>query len=110
MSTDRALRAEFDSLRAALEALRLRVCDLEDQAAEGERSRVLSLEEFVAPTGSTSETGDSYTADTEGRTVLAQGIGQFIHRALAGQFGGSSGHGCGFSNLSAVRRSVRSAY
>ena len=60
----RALRAEIDSLRVALEALRLQVCDLEDQAAEGERSRVLSLEEFVAPTGSTSETSDSYTADT----------------------------------------------
>lgn len=88
----RILRAEVEVLRASLEALQIRVEELE---ARGE---VRSLAEESASSVSARSAGTwskvtdpVLVGDHTARADLARQIGQFLDRALRGDFRGSSG-------------------
>ena len=107
--SDRALRAEIDSLRGIIEALRIEVRELGERVSEleGGESQFLfspprapstvaaSAKAASTPTGhyslvsgSPSTRGIISVEDTE---ALAREIGDFIRRALEGNFRGTSG-------------------
>ena len=110
--SDRALRAEIDSLRGIIEALRIDVRELGERVSEleGGGSQLLSspprapsiaaasAKSASTPTGhyslvsgSPSTRGIISVEDTEARAQLAREIGDFIRRALEGNFRGTSG-------------------
>ena len=110
--SDRALRAEIDSLRGIIEALRIEVRELGERVSEleGGESQFLSspprapstaaasAKAASTPTGhyslvsgSPSTRGIISVEDTEARAQLAREIGDFIRRALEGNFRGTSG-------------------
>ncbi len=109
--SDRALRAEIDSLRSSLEALRLEVRELGERVIElegGGRSLLsspprapsvaasakaasVSTGHCTVVSGSPSNNSVVGVDDTEGRAELAREIGDFIRRSLDGDFRGSSG-------------------
>ena len=105
----RLLRAEVEILRASLEALQIRVEELESQGEERseiERSRLDRSEDSVrrssfeeAASSVTARSSDGWSRITDpisstdhaARVQLARQIGQFLVRALRGDFRGSSG-------------------
>ena len=110
--SDRALPAEIDSLRGIIEALRIEVRELGERVSEleGGGSQLLSspprapsiaaasAKSASTPTGhyslvsgSPSTRGIISVEDTEARAQLAREIGDFIRRALEGNFRGTSG-------------------
>ena len=111
--SDRALRAEIDSLRSSLEALRIEVRELGDRvieleggggylpsspprapsgAAASAKAASISNSHYSVLSGSPSSNRSLVgVEDTEARAQLAREIGDFIRRALEGNFRGSSG-------------------
>lgn len=109
--SDRALRAEIDSLRSSLEALRIEVRELGDRVIELEgsgghlessppgapsvaasaKAASISTGHYSVLSASPSSRGSVAVEDTEARAQLAREIGNFIRRALEGDFRGSSG-------------------
>ena len=109
--SERALRAEIDSLRSSLEALRIEVRELSDRvielegggriplsspprapsAAASAKAASVTTSQYSVLSGSPSNRSVVGVEDTEARARLAREIGDFIRRSLDGNFRGSSG-------------------
>ena len=94
----RRLRIEIEEIRNTVHTLLERLAVLEDEVGEVEqasreeqRSRVASSSASFSRISSVSSAVPVEPSDHLGRQALAQQIGQFIRRALAGEPLGSSG-------------------